>query len=319
MPVLKVLHHDHCFDGAASAALFSRFYRTSVDPAATVAIQGLVHRPGGAFDENVLSGDVNAIVDFRYSSSPKLHWWFDHHVSAFPSAEHEAHFRADASGKKFFDPTAKSCTKFMARTLAERFGFDTTPWAELIAWAELIDGALFESARQAVELAAPALQIMATLEATTEHDLSRKVVAAMQETSSLAEIAAAPFIAEPFAKIFAAHWNVRERIAKSARAEGGVVTFDLGDEPLEAFNKFIAYELFPDARYTVAVTRSKYRCKVSVGSNPWSKVPRTHDIAALCARYGGGGHPVVGAVSLGADELEKTRQVAAEIAAALRQ
>jgi len=314
---LKVLHHDHCFDGAASAALFCRFAKTQLAPDATIEVQGLVHRPGGAFDVNVLSGDVNAIVDFRYTSSPRLTWWFDHHVSAFPSPEDEAHFRADTSGQKYFDPTAKSCTKFMAMVLAERFDFDTAPFAELIDWAELIDGALFVNARQAVELASPALQIMATLEATTEHDLPRKVVAAMQE-QSLGELAASALIAEPFAKIFASHWAVRDRIQKVAREQGGVVTFDLADEPLEAFNKFIAYELFPEARYTVAVTRSKRRCKVSVGSNPWSAVPRTHDIAALCARYGGGGHPVVGAVSLGAGEIERTREVAGEIAAVLR-
>lgn len=314
---LKVLHHDHCFDGAASAALFCQFHKTVVDPSATVEIQGLAHRPGGAFDQTVLSGEHNAIVDFRYTSSPKLTWWFDHHVSAFPSPEDEANFRADASGKKFFDPAAKSCTKFMARVLTEKFGFDAAPFAELVAWAEVIDGAFFDSARQAVELAEPALKIMATLEATTEHDLTGKVVLAMQE-QSLGEIAASPMIARPFEKIFAAHWAVRQRIEAVAKEQDGVVTFDLADQPLEAFNKFIAYELFPEARYTVAVTRSKSRSKVSVGSNPWSKVPRTHDIAALCAKYGGGGHPVVGAVSFGADEVERARQVAGEIAAALR-
>ena len=314
---LRVLHHDHCFDGAASAALFCRFAKEKIAPDATLEVQGLVHRPGGAFDVNLLSADVNAIVDFRYSSSPRLTWWFDHHISAFPSPDDEAHFRADTSGQKFFDPAAKSCTKFMAGVLTQRFDFDAAPFAELIDWAELIDGALFESARQAVELEAPALKIMATLEATSEHDLSGKVVAAMQ-SESLGAIAASPLIAEPFAKIFASHWAVRDRIKSVAREEGGVVTFDLADEPLEAFNKFISYELFPEARYTVAVTRSKRRCKVSVGSNPWSSVPRVHDIAALCARYGGGGHPVVGAVSLGAGEIERTRQVAAEIAAILR-
>jgi hypothetical protein len=315
--LLRVLHHDHCFDGAASAAIFCKFHRAHVDPGATVQIQGLMHRPGGVFDPSVLSGDDNAIVDFRFSSSPKLTWWFDHHVSAFPSPEDEAVFRADASGRKFFDPSAKSCTKFMARVLAEHFGFDPTPFAELIEWAEVIDGALFENARQAVELKEPALRIMATLEATSEHDLTRKVVLAMQE-QGIGEIAASPLIAKPFEKIFAAHWSVRDRIAAVAREEGGVVTFDLADQPIEAFNKFIAYELHPEARYTVAVTRSKTRCKVSVGSNPWSKVPRIHDIAALCGRYGGGGHPVVGAVSFGAEELPRARQVGAEIAAALR-
>jgi nanoRNase/pAp phosphatase (c-di-AMP/oligoRNAs hydrolase) len=50
-----------------------------------------------------------------------------------------------------------------------------------------------------------------------------------------------------------------------------------------------------------------------VGSNPWAKVPRTHDISKICERYGGGGHPVVGAVSVPRNELDRARQIAREI------
>jgi nanoRNase/pAp phosphatase (c-di-AMP/oligoRNAs hydrolase) len=56
---------------------------------------------------------------------------------------------------------------------------------------------------------------------------------------------------------------------------------------------------------------------VSVGSNPWSPIPRTHDISSICARYGGGGHAVVGAVSLAAAEVDKARSIAGEIVSEL--
>jgi nanoRNase/pAp phosphatase (c-di-AMP/oligoRNAs hydrolase) len=46
-------------------------------------------------------------------------------------------------------------------------------------------------------------------------------------------------------------------------------------------------------------------------------VPRTHNIAAICARYGGGGHEVVGAISLKAGEVERAREIAKEIVAEL--
>jgi len=97
-----------------------------------------------------------------------------------------------------------------------------------------------------------------------------------------------------------------------------VVTVDLIGTGLEAANKFIAYDLFPDARYTVVVSEDPKRTKVSVGSNPWPRVPRTHDIARLCERYGGGGHPVVGAVSIPPGQAPEARRIAGEIAAALR-
>src|SRR6185295_2875939 len=94
------------------------------------------------------------------------------------------------------------------------------------------------------------------------------------------------------------HEKSVEVIMTRAAFADGVVTFDLVGVGGDRYNKFIPYWLFPASRYCVAVTAGKSRAKVSVGSNPWAPVPRTHDISAICAKYGGGGHPVVGAVSL---------------------
>jgi c-di-AMP phosphodiesterase-like protein len=69
----------------------------------------------------------------------------------------------------------------------------------------------------------------------------------------------------------------------------------------------------------LALTRAPQRTKISVGSNPWSPRPRTHNIATICERYGGGGHAVVGAISLGPDEVEKGRVVLKEIVEELSQ
>ena len=113
---LRLLYHGHCFDGVASAATFTRFYKERIHPEAEVNYTGLLHRPGNLFDAGLFDSDENAIVDFKYAASEKLTWWFDHHESAFLSPEDEAHFRADKSGKKFLDPTKKSCTEFIADT-----------------------------------------------------------------------------------------------------------------------------------------------------------------------------------------------------------
>jgi hypothetical protein len=66
------------------------------------------------------------------------------------------------------------------------------------------------------------------------------------------------------------------------------------------------------------LSRSKSKCKISVGYNPWSPIPRTHNIAAICERYGGGGHPVVGAVSLAGDKVTEARALARSIAEELQ-
>ena len=81
--------------------------------------------------------------------------------------------------------------------------------------------------------------------------------------------------------------------------------------------KFIPYYVHPETTYSVAVTRGPARTKISVGSNPFSPRPRRHNIATICERYGGGGHAVVGAVSLKRDEVERAREVAHEIVAEL--
>src|SRR5918911_1519683 len=160
---LRILYHGHCFDGVASAAVFTRFYLERINPGAEVGYAGLLHRPGQLFDDSMFDGDENAIVDFKYSRSDKLTWWFDHHQSAFLTPEDETHFHQDRSGKKFLDATRKSCTEFIA-------------------------------------------------------EVQRR-----------------------FEPILAQHLKTLEIIRRKASYSRGVVQFDLVDDQLEGFNKFIPY------------------------------------------------------------------------------
>ena len=102
-------------------------------------------------------------------------------------------------------------------------------------------------------------------------------------------------------------------IQKRAQTDDGVIFFDLIGDDLEGYNKFIPYYLFPNSTYTVSVSTSSFRTKVSVGSNPWAKEPVKHNLATICERYGGGGHPRVGAISFEIGATEKAREVAEEI------
>jgi hypothetical protein len=315
---LKVLYHANCFDGCASAAVFSRFFAEREGRRlATTTYFPVQHHQGDPFPPGAFDGDVNACVDFRFSPSPELHWWFDHHASAFQPASDRAVFERDASGQKFWDPQAPSCTGFIARVTHERFGWTAPDLAELVRWADVIDAARFPSAAMAVRLEEPALRIMTLLETTHDPALPTHVIEALK-TRPLAEIAAEPWVAEPLRPVLERHFRSIDTVRKLARVEGGVVEIDLSESGIEGANKFIAYDLFPEARYTVVVSRDKKRSKVSVGSNPWSVVPRSHDISEICEKYGGGGHPVVGAVSLDPERLLDARRIAREIAVMLR-
>jgi hypothetical protein len=313
---LRLLYHGHCFDGVASAATFTRFYRERVHPDAEVNYGGLLHRPGNLFDLALFDGDENAIVDFKYAASEKLTWWFDHHESAFLTPADEAHFRADNSGQKFLDPTRKSCTEFIADVARTRFGFDDEPLRDLIHWAHIIDGALYESAAQCVELKEPALQLMQVIEADPDDKFVEQVIRDLT-VKPLDEVATSEEVQRRFQPILKQHLETLEAVRRKAVSANGVVQFDLVDEGYEGFNKFIPYYLYPETTYTVALTRGPQRTKISVGSNPWAPRPRTHNIAKICERYGGGGHAVVGAISLKPEEVEKARAIMTEIVAEL--
>src|SRR5512137_2042872 len=157
---------------------------------------------------------------------------------------------------------------------------------------------------------------MTLLEATQDPALPDRVIEAMRERP-LAWIMEQPWAAEPLAPLLARHRAAIALYRELARLDRGVVEVDLLGTGQESPNKFIAYDLFPAARYTVVLSEDRKRTKVSVGSNPWPTVPRTHDVGALCQRHGGGGHAAVGAVSLPAGQADEARRVGAEIAAAL--
>ena len=318
-PALQICFHDHCFDGVASAATFLRFYRERVRPLAEeqVAFRGLAHKAGALFTDDLFAGEENAVVDFRYSPDPRLTWWFDHHQSAFDPKELETSFRSDRSGRKFWDPAAKSCTKFLARVCAERYGFDQQPLQELIDWAEVIDGALFPDARTAVALVHPAMQLMLLIEATKDPLLCAKLVRALADRT-LSDVLRETWVTKPLGPLLARHHEIVAAVKGRLGVKGGVAEFDVADLALDNVNKFIAYDHDPAALYTVSVTRSPGRSKISLGSNPWRQKDRRHNLAQIAERFGGGGHPAVAAISFKPEELERARAVARELAEELR-
>lgn len=318
---VRVLYHDNCFDGSTSAALFAECYRRCISPAAAFDFVGLNHGPGDVFEGAFLSDKSpsleHACVDFRYSADPRLTYWFDHHQSAFMSAEDRLHFERARNPRHFYDPKAQSCSKFLAETCHKVFGFDTTPFAELIAWADLIDGARFSSPEQAVLCTEPALQLMTFAEHNRDPEHKKRFIADLVRIS-LSEIAAQPHVQAVVSPVFAQREKTLAFLRQHASFVDGVVTYDACERRDLQIGKFAPYYLFPDAQYVVGLSALPGRTKVSVGSNPWQADRRTVDIAALCGGYGGGGHPAVGAVSLAAHDGPLGRKVAAEIATILR-
>ena len=313
----RVLYHDHCFDGAASAAYFSRFIAGAIHPDAEFRYTGMAHKASQMFDPGLFDGDENAIVDFKYSSDPRLTWWFDHHQSAFLNQEDAEHFRRDTSGRKLYDPAYKSCTAFIATVACERFGFRAPDLDDLVSWSLVIDGAQYPDARTAVELGAPAMKLTLVIEAAKGSDIVQKIIGWMQRRA-LASIIEEPEVQVLYQPLYERHLSSIDIIKDRTVQEDGVVFFDLAGYDVEGYNKFIPYYLFPNSTYTVSVSPSSFRTKISVGSNPWAREDPKHNLATICERYGGGGHARVGAISLSPGELDQARAIAAEIVAELK-
>ena len=314
---VRVFYHGKCFDGTASAAVFTRFYRERIRPDAQFQFSGLVHRAGALFNEQDFDGDENVIVDFKYSASPKITWWFDHHQSAFLSQEDAQHYRRGDKSHKFYDPEYKSCTKFLAHVAQEKFGFNPAPVEELIYWADVIDGAQFRSPQQAVEMAEPAMKLTMAVESTNDPEFLPRLITSLVE-EPLSKVIEKPFVAPLLGPLLERHRQSMDILRQRSECKQGTIYFDISDYDLEGYNKFIPYYLHPDAVYSVGLSSSSFRVKVAVGSNPWARQTNMVNLAKICERYGGGGHARVGAISFPPDQAVAARRAAAEIVAELR-
>jgi hypothetical protein len=163
------------------------------------------------------------------------------------------------------------------------------------------------------------MKLTMVIESTQDDSLGRKLIPLLTEMP-LQQVLDQPFVQELLGPLMERHHAALGLIGQRASLERGVITFDITDHPTEGYNKFIPYYLFPEGTYNVGLSKSSFRTKVSVGTNPWTQLPaeKLANLAVICERYGGGGHARVGAISFPPDREEDARRAAAEIVAELR-
>ena len=92
-----------------------------------------------------------------------------------------------------YDPNFRSCTKYIATIARDRFDYEAPDLNELVAWADIVDGAQYADAEEAVELRSPATQLTLVIEGTNGSDTVQKIIRKMRHCS-LEQIAADPEI-----------------------------------------------------------------------------------------------------------------------------
>jgi hypothetical protein len=164
---------------------------------------------------------------------------------------------------------------------------------------------------------APAMKLTMAIEAASEPDFVKKLVPLLSY-HPLARILEEPFVASVLPPLVERHQRSVGILRQRSEEKEGTIFFDITDLDLEGYNKFIPYYLHPDSTYSVGLSKSSFRVKVSVGSNPWSKREPTVNLAKVCERYGGGGHARVGAISFDVTQNTAAREAAQEIVEELR-
>ena len=204
----------------------------------------------------------------------------------------------------------------------QRFGFDPTPVADLVHWTDVIDGALYPDAKTAVEMEAPAMKLTMVIESAPDHGFVPNLIPLLA-TRSLGEILEEPFVAPLLPPLLKRHELSIGILKERTECKDRTIFFDVTDHNLEGYNKFIPYYLHPESVYSVGLSKSSFRVKVSVGSNPWAPQAPEVNLARICERYGGGGHARVGAISFPVGQhaaaIKASQEIVTELRAAIRQ
>ena len=190
-------------------------------------------------------------------------------LRALSVAADAAHFEQDQSNRKFYDPDFKSCTSFIAMIAQQRFGFDPSPVADLVHWADVIDGALYADAKTAVEMKAPAMKLTMVIESAPDPNFVPNLIPLLAD-KSLAEILESRSSRRSLPPLLERHELSIEILKERTECKDGTIFFDVTDHDLEGYNKFVPYYLHPESIYSVGLSKSSFRVKVSVGSNPWA-------------------------------------------------
>jgi hypothetical protein len=166
------------------------------------------------------------------------------------------------------------------------------------------------------------MKLTMVIESAPDHGFVPQLIPLLAHTS-LAEILEQPFVAPLLSPLLKRHELSIGILRQRTECKDATIFFDVTDHDLEGYNKFIPYYLHPESVYSVGLSKSSFRVKVSVGSNPWAPQEPEVNLARICERYGGGGHARVGAISFNVNQhaaaIRAAQEIVAELRAAIRE
>ncbi|MGH9496036.1 MAG: hypothetical protein ACRD3B_13640, partial [Candidatus Sulfotelmatobacter sp.] len=246
-------------------------------------------------------------------------FWVDHHQTSIltPEANHVFE-RRKRQFRLIYDARANSCAFLLYRNLRQ-FLPHKPHLKDMVTWAEKIDAAKYSSVKEAILGEAPALRIARTLSAEDESgpEYARFLLLQLRD-HDLAQVADLEPVKTREDRIRRSILSGLESVKSKLRLEkGGVVVFDARPKPNQLINRYSPYFFRPEARYSIAVVRSRTGIRITAMRNPWRNF-RSIPLGRAFAEFGGGGHERVGAVMLPANRRNRVPDVVKSLLSAMQ-
>lgn len=281
---LTVYLHFPCFDGLVSAVLASEYLERKLGWK-TGDLKPVGYDLMGTWLRTPLEKPA-AVVDFLFH--PDADFWADHHQTSFPSDKLRENFLKRRTQFLLYDPQSLSCSSLLWR----RIGKDLRDprFREMASWADRIDGARYPSIRNAVLGNSPAMRISFSLIADSSGEYCNFLVRNLRKRN-LTEVANMHRVRELYREVHSAIRNGLKDFKKSAHVErgGGIVVYDVENNGRSIVSRYAPYYFYPEALYSIGVSRSSEGSKITAMRNPWKRVGPIH-LGQVFKNYGGGGH-----------------------------
>lgn len=287
MAIHIYLHSD--LDGLASASILADFvkYRNSN----LVIEYSVVNYDEVDWQQRRLP-ENSFVLDFMYS--PFCRVWFDHHESGkgqVPNFSKVTRFIR-------FKPDAPSCAGILFSFLKEKqTSWDWKRWEPLAKWADVIDSASYESAKQVVESKEPALKIRMALSLGGKDkdkillDILHQLIEYRGDLDKVAELNR-PYWEERQKKI----QKAMDAYPKMIKIQQNVGILNLVNTYVPK-DKYVPFYLNENLDYMITLSGWKGDYVVGIGKNPWKFVKNPINVGKLLEKLGGGGHFDVGAAT----------------------
>jgi hypothetical protein len=181
---------------------------------------------------------------------------------------------------------------------------------EMVRWAEKIDSAGYDSVEEAFSNAHPALVVYRSLTIEADQQYCEFLIGTLKKRS-LEEVSRRPEVQRRFLRAQERSTLGLERVRQSIRMEGTVAVCEASSDGV-LMNRYSPYYFYPQARYSIAITHSRYGSKITAMRNPWLNF-ESINLGQFMRQFGGGGHQRVGSLILPPEREGETEKVVSQL------